>query len=90
MPLKKLKEKFYLGNSNLPTAQTEYDYTPQMIKEIAKCRKNILHFASNYFYRTTMKKIQKKQIFILFDYPNKTHLIQNIYYSRREQWFCYG
>jgi hypothetical protein len=50
MPLKKLKEKFYLGNSNLPTAQTEYDYTPQMIKELAKCRKNILHFASNYFY----------------------------------------
>ncbi len=44
------KEKFYLGNTNLPTAQTEYDYTPDMIKEIAKCRKNILHFASNYFY----------------------------------------
>lgn len=44
------KEKFYLGNSNLPTANTQYDYTPDMIKEIAKCRKNILHFASNYFY----------------------------------------
>ncbi len=44
------KEKFYLGNTNLPTAQTQYDYTPDMIKEIAKCRKNILHFASNYFY----------------------------------------
>lgn len=44
------KEKFYLGNTNLPTAQTEYDYTPDMIKEIAKCKKNILHFASNYFY----------------------------------------
>jgi hypothetical protein len=44
------KEKFYLGNTNLPTAQTEYDYTPQMIKEIAKCKKNILHFASNYFF----------------------------------------
>jgi hypothetical protein len=44
------KEKYYLGNTNLPTAQTEYDYTPQMIKEIAKCKKNILHFASNYFY----------------------------------------
>ena len=44
------KEKFYLGNTNLPTANTEYDYTPDMIKEIAKCKKNILHFASNYFY----------------------------------------
>ena len=42
MKVKKAKEKFYLGNSNLPTAQTEYDYTPEMIKEIAKCKKNIL------------------------------------------------
>jgi hypothetical protein len=50
MPKKAPKEKFYLGNSNLPTAFTEYEYTPEMIKEIAKCKKNILHFASNYFY----------------------------------------
>ena len=50
MSQKKLKEKFYLGNSSLPTAQTEYDYTPEMIKEIAKCKKNIIHFASNYFF----------------------------------------
>ena len=50
MPRKPAKEKFYLGNSNLPTAQTEHDYSPEMIKEMAKCKKNILHFASNYFY----------------------------------------
>ena len=50
MPKKNPKEKFYLGNTNLPTAHTEYDYTPEMIKEIAKCKKNILHFASNYFF----------------------------------------
>jgi hypothetical protein len=52
MPKKpnQLKEKYYLGNSNLPTAQTEYEYTPEMIKEIVKCKKNILYFASNYFY----------------------------------------
>jgi len=50
MPTKEKKEKFYLGNSNLPTAQTTYEYTPKMIKEIVKCKKSILYFASNYFY----------------------------------------
>lgn len=54
------KEKFYLGNTNLPTAQTEYDYTPDMIKEIAKCRKNILHFASNYFYIVNVDEGRQK------------------------------
>ena len=54
------KEKFYLGNSNLPTANTEYDYTPDMIKEIAKCRKNILHFASNYFYIVNVDEGRQK------------------------------
>lgn len=60
MPVKKIKEKFYLGNSNLPTPQTEYDYTPEMIKEIAKCRKNILHFASNYFYIVNVDEGRQK------------------------------
>ena len=54
------KEKYYLGNTNLPTAQTEYDYTPQMIKEIAKCKKNILHFASNYFYIVNVDEGRQK------------------------------
>jgi hypothetical protein len=50
MATKEKKEKFYLGNSNLPTAQTTYEYTPKMMKEIVKCKKSILYFASNYFY----------------------------------------
>jgi hypothetical protein len=50
MALKSKKEKFYLGNTNLPTAQTTHEYTPEMVKEIAKCSKSILYFASNYFY----------------------------------------
>jgi hypothetical protein len=60
MPVKKSKERFYLGNSNLPTAQTEYDYTPEMIKEIAKCKKNIIHFASNYFFIVNVDEGRQK------------------------------
>ena len=40
----------YLGNPNLPTSQAEFEYTPEMIKEMDKCKNNILHFAENHFY----------------------------------------
>jgi hypothetical protein len=44
------KEKYYLGNDKLPTADTLHEYTPDMVNEIKKCKKNILYFAENHFY----------------------------------------
>lgn len=70
------KEKFYLGNSNLPTPETRYNYSPEMIKEILKCKNNILHFASNYFYiinvdsgrqKIKLHKFQKRILKSLMD-----------------------
>lgn len=43
-------EKVYLGNSNIPAPGSRYEYTPQMIAEIKKCKKSLLHFAENHFY----------------------------------------
>lgn len=43
------KEKYYLGNQNLPTVDTKHEYTPEMINELKKCKKNLLHFAENHF-----------------------------------------
>lgn len=40
----------YLGNPNLPTPAAEFEYTPEMIKEMGKCKANILHFAENHFF----------------------------------------
>lgn len=40
----------YLNNPNLPTVDAEYEYTASMVKELKKCRQNILHFAENFFY----------------------------------------
>jgi len=40
----------YLGNPNLPTPAAEFEYTPEMIKEMGKCKSNILHFAENHFF----------------------------------------
>jgi len=42
--------KFYLGNKNLPKPETEFEWTPQMMADLKKCKKNILYFAENFFY----------------------------------------
>jgi hypothetical protein len=52
MAPKKEKQSFYLGNENLPSPNALFDYTsnPEWIKDIEKCKKNILYFAENFFY----------------------------------------
>lgn len=44
------KSEFYLNDPRLPTSQAAFDYTPQMLKDIKKCEKNLLYFAEKYFY----------------------------------------
>jgi len=44
------KTEFYLGNPNLPAADARIAYEPWMVKEVKKCKENILHFAENFFY----------------------------------------
>jgi len=44
------KTEFYLGNPNLPAADAQIAYEPWMIKEMKKCKENILYFAEKYFY----------------------------------------
>lgn len=44
------KTEFYLGNPNLPAADAQIAYEPWMIKEMKKCKENILYFAENFFY----------------------------------------
>lgn len=68
---KKQEKKFYLGNQNLPAANSEFEYTPEMVKEIQKCKKNLLYFAENHFYiinldegkiKIKLHKFQKKML----------------------------
>jgi intein/homing endonuclease len=44
------KTKYYLGNPNLPAAETPIAFEPWMISELEKSKDSILHFAENYFY----------------------------------------
>lgn len=50
----------YLGNPNLPSTKAQYEYTSEMIKEIAKCKKDIAHFAENHFFITTIDEGKRK------------------------------
>ena len=52
------KKEFYLGNKNLPTQHAEFDYSdnPNWIKNLDKCKSNILHFAENFFFIVNLDK----------------------------------
>lgn len=56
MATKKEKQQFYLGNESLPTPDALFDYesNPEWIRDIEKCKKNILYFAENFFYITNL------------------------------------
>ena len=54
------ENKFYLGNKNLPTPETKFEWTPVMLAELKKCSKNILHFAENYFYIVNLDRGKEK------------------------------
>ena len=47
---KKQEDKYYLGNSNLPSANMEFEWTPKMVRELKKAKQNILYFAENFFF----------------------------------------
>ena len=70
------KGDFYLNNPSLPTSRAEFEYTPEMVRDIKKCEQNLLFFAENYFFiidpdegRTVIKlyKYQKDALRMLRD-----------------------
>ena len=51
---------FYLGNKNLPRAEMEFEWTPKMMRELKKCKRNILHFAENFFFIVNLDRGKEK------------------------------
>ena len=43
-------KKYYLGNTNLPTDQAKFEYTPEMVADLKKAKRNLLYFAEKFFY----------------------------------------
>lgn len=65
----KKKRQEYMGNPNLPTADAVFEYTPEMVVEIEKCKGSLLYFASNYFY--IIDPDEGKKVIPLFDYQQR-------------------
>jgi hypothetical protein len=68
--------QYYRGDKNVPKEDAQFEWTPKMVKELKKCKENIIHFAENHFWivnldRGKMKielyKAQKKALKSLAD-----------------------
>ena len=51
---------FYLGNKNLPSPETKFEWTAAMMADLKKCSKNILYFAENFFYIVNLDRGKEK------------------------------
>ena len=65
-----------MGNRNLPTDKAEFEWTPKMVSDLKKCKRNLLYFAENFFTiinldrgreKITLFKCQKKVLRALRD-----------------------
>ena len=54
------KKEIYMNNPALPPAGAEFEWTPEKIKELTKCKDNILHFAETYFFIISLDEGKQK------------------------------
>jgi hypothetical protein len=54
------KKEIYMNNPALPTAGAGFEWTPEKIAELKKCKENVLHFAENYFYIINLDEGKQK------------------------------
>ena len=71
MKTKESQKNFYLGNKNLPTDRAKFEYTPEMVQQLTKAKRNLLYFAEHFFYivnldtgrqTITLHKCQKRAL----------------------------
>lgn len=62
------QEDYYLNNPNLPKETSDYDYTPEMVEAMKRCREDIIYFAENHFY---INGINGKEVISLFEKQKK-------------------
>jgi len=59
---------YYLGNKNLPVPETNFEWTPEMVEDLERARKSILHF-SRFFYIVNLD--EGKQPIKLYPYQKR-------------------
>lgn len=60
MQKKQDEAKYYLGNKNLPRPDVEFEWTPQMMRDLKKSKRNILFFAENFFHIVNLDRGKEK------------------------------
>jgi len=58
-PMIKKKQNFLI-NPNLPAADSQFEYSPEMVRDIKKCAQYILFFAENFFYIVSLDEGKQK------------------------------
>ena len=53
-------DQTYLRNKRLPRADAQFQWTPEMIAEVKKCKDDIMYFAEKYFYIVTLDEGKQK------------------------------
>ena len=51
---------YYLGNKNLPRGNAEFEWTPEMLNDLKKAKRNILYFAENFFHIVNLDRGKEK------------------------------
>ncbi len=53
-------DKYYLGNKNLPRADAEFEWTPEMVNHLKKSQDDIIYFAENFFHIVNLDRGREK------------------------------
>lgn len=54
------KTPFYKGNTNIPVANIEHEWTPEMVDMLVKAKEDIQYFAENFFYIVSLDEGKRK------------------------------
>lgn len=66
---KKSKKDIYLNNPNLPAVGATFEFTPEMVEDLKRCKDDIIYFAENFFY--IVNPDTGKQKIPLYEYQKK-------------------
>ena len=56
------EEQYYRGDKGLPTSESKYEWTPEMILALQRCQSDIKYFAENFFTIVDMSEGKRKNI----------------------------
>lgn len=54
------ESQYYRGDKNVPKEDAQFEWTPKMVKELKKCKEDIIHFAENHFYIVNLDRGKEK------------------------------